>query len=191
MTPLFIAEVKTESPFGFKSERNWADLLDLAIEHADIVAVHTDERWGGSFGQLAAAAEQIRRIRIDERRPLLLAKGIHEHDSEVRMALNCGADLVLVVGRQPPRELVPACIWEPANGRALLDLQDPTMKVMWNARDLETGAPIPSALGPQWAREMHRGWLCQASFIRTPDDVNPLVNAFIVGEHLPTFVEAL
>lgn len=191
MTPLFIAEVKTESPFGFKSERSWNDLLDVAVEHGDMIAVHTDERWGGSFAQLYAAAERLRRIDIDDRRPLLLAKGIHAHDSEVRMALNCGADLVLVVDRQPPRELAPACIWEPTYFSTMMAGKSLDQRIMWNQRDLATGEPRGSMYSFGDIRRAHLGWLAQASFIKTPDDVHPDADAFIVGEHLLTFVEAL
>jgi indole-3-glycerol phosphate synthase len=40
--PLIIAEVKTASPFGFKSDRRWDELLALADEISDMVSIHTD-----------------------------------------------------------------------------------------------------------------------------------------------------
>lgn len=44
-----IAEVKTKSPFGFVSEDSREVQLERAIRIGDIVSIHTDERWGGSF----------------------------------------------------------------------------------------------------------------------------------------------
>lgn len=179
--PLFIAEVKTKSPFGFESEHSWEDLFEIAAKHGDAVAIHTSHRWGGSFAAVQAAREKLLR------RKLVVAKGIHPYDEEIRIALYRGADLVTVVGRMPPRELAPVCIWEPKNLPDLM-CRSTSLKVMWNQRDLQTGDPHPQVFAE--ARDVHRGWLCQASYIKTPEDVNLLADAFIVGEHLPTFVGA-
>lgn len=179
MKPLFIAEVKTQSPFGFNSEHSWGELLALAVEHGDMVAVHTDERWGGSFTHLIRASRAVHR-----ERKLLLAKGIHESDEEIRKALDFGADLVLVVGRIPSPELAPVCIWEPSVD-STIDEYD-ALKIMWNQRDLNTGKRRRETF--REARDAHWGWLCQASFIKTFDDVSPRADAFIVGEHLSSFI---
>jgi hypothetical protein len=192
---LFIAEVKTRSPFGFKSKHDWQYLLDLAIANGDMVAVHTNERWGGSFSQVAAAANQICHLPI-EKRPLLLAKGIHETDAELHRALAAGANLVLVVGRKPPRELEPVCVFEPTGNCRDLDDLPRGLKVMWNERDLKTGKRFAEGINPSFrdfplARSSYDGWLCQASFIESPEDVHPAADAFIVGSHLPEFVAQL
>lgn len=183
MTPLFIAEVKTRSPFGFESEHSWDDLFEIAAKHGDAVAVHTSSRWGGSFDAVQQARTKLLR------RKLVIAKGIHPYDEEIRIALYRGADLVTVVGRRPPRELAPVCIWEPDMLNDISHASDHTQKIMWNARDLATGEPKVEQFDT--ARWLHKGWMMQASFIEKPEDVHPKADAFIVGEHLPSFVEAL
>lgn len=186
--PVFIGEVKTESPFGFRSPYSWDELLAKAIVHADWIAVHTNERWGGRWDLLERAADISRDV---SPRPLLLAKGPHTTDTEVYRALDAGADLVLVVGEQPSAELAPVCIWEPDRAHDLMVADRHDLKVMWNYRDLRDGSRIPEALDLGWARTQHKGWLCQASFICSPGDVHLAADAFIVGEHLPEFIEQL
>jgi hypothetical protein len=61
--------------------------------------------------------------------------------------------------------------------------------ILWNARNLETGEPKKESFDT--ARWIHRGWLCQGSFIATLDDIHPKADAFLVGEHLKDFVETL
>lgn len=183
--PLFIAEVKTESPFGFKSDRSWDDLLAIALEYGDAIAIHTNAKWGGWFGGIATAANAMRRFP----QKMIIAKGIHPLDSEIERALGNGANLVTVVGRHPPAHLAPVCIWEPDDLHAITYASDHTQKIMWNARNLTTGKPKRESFDT--ARWTHKGWLMQASFIATPEDVHPKANAFIVGEHLPTFAETL
>ena len=39
-----IAEVKTISPYGFKSDKSWEELFKIADEIGDIISVHTDKR---------------------------------------------------------------------------------------------------------------------------------------------------
>ena len=53
-----IAEVKTASPFGWSSNRSWEELFDLANQYGDIISIHTDSRWGGSFDLLKQARQQ-------------------------------------------------------------------------------------------------------------------------------------
>lgn len=48
-----ITEVKTESPFGFKSDKTWDELLAVAEKVGDMISVHTDPCWGSSFALLA------------------------------------------------------------------------------------------------------------------------------------------
>jgi len=85
-----IAEVKTESPFGFKSEKSWDELFGIASKIGDIISIHTDARWGGSFDLIKKA-----RGLTDKK---ILAKGIHAKDEEIRKAIEAGADYVLVSG---------------------------------------------------------------------------------------------
>ena len=191
--PPFIAEIKTRSPFGFKSEEPWDDLFALASEHGDWVAVHTHPAWGGSF-------ELLSKARAATRKPIL-AKGIHATDDEVQRALDLGVDYILTVGRISSLAKMGHTIFEPLTMHQMLlpIYADPCpsgLKVMWNCRNLITGgwkderwswaANRPDLLG---VRQAYRGWLCQASGIRKPKNVMPDADAFIVGTHLRTFIE--
>lgn len=188
--PLFVAEVKTESPFGFRSPFTKDELLRLAARHGSMVAIHTDPRWGGSFEWLKVA-----RHRTDKP---ILAKGIHAADDEIERALDCGADRVLVVGRIPPDKYLDKVWYEPNTLDELRCCPD-GVKVVWNSRDLVTGARKKSENGFLYTSLGHARnvrpeiWMCQASFISTRSDVmtDPPVQAFIVGEHLPEFVQDL
>ncbi len=62
-----IAEVKIQSPFGFKSEKSWDELFVIAEKAGDIISIHTDARWGGSF-ELIKKAKSLTKKQI-------LAKG--------------------------------------------------------------------------------------------------------------------
>lgn len=172
-TTLRIAEVKTLSPFGWKSNKTWDELFTLAEQKGDWISIHTDPRWGGSYDHLRVARSRTFKP--------ILAKGIHATDTEVDRALSAGADYVLVVGRVPPYKRV---LVEPTTLDDLRTLPA-GYKAVWNARDLSTGLPKPYTF--QEAREVWKGWLCQASFIRSWDDVHPGADAILVGEHLPEF----
>ena|SRR3989338_1600476 len=168
-----IAEVKTESPFGFRSSKSWDELFEIAEHIGDIISVHTDARWGGSFALLEHA-------RAMTKKPIL-AKGLHESDAEVQAAVALGADWVLVVGRVPEHNLA-RCIIEPFY---LADLSTiPSLcKVVWNSRDLKTGE-LKKETFPE-ARKQWSGWLCQASNIHSIRDIDKTADAVLIGEHLP------
>lgn len=172
-TALRIAEVKTQSPFGWKSDKTWDELFAIADKKGDWISVHTDPKWGGSF-------ELVRKARMRTFKPIL-AKGIHATDTEVDRALSAGADLVLVVGRLPPHKKV---LVEPTTLDGLRAIPE-GYRVVWNARNLSTGLPKEETFAQ--AREVWKGWLCQASFLRSWDDVDPTADAILVGEHLPEF----
>lgn len=55
MKPLFIAEVKTQSPFGFFGNKSWDELFEAANKVGDIISIHTNPLWGGSFDHLMLA----------------------------------------------------------------------------------------------------------------------------------------
>jgi len=40
-------------------------------------------------------------------------------------------------------------------------------------------------------RKIWKGWLCQASFISKKEDIDPNVQAILVGEQLENFVASL
>lgn len=190
--PIFIAEIKTISPFGFKSEESWDDLAALAIEHGDWVAVHTHPAWGAesrSGWDGRTATKLITKVRAMTKKPIL-AKGIHHSDYDVAMAIQAGADYVLTVGRVSEKWQAQT-IFEPLNlDQMYLPMYVyPDLKVMWNARDLVTGDWKPD----QWkaARAAHKGWLCMASGLQFAHGLSTLdADAYIVGTHLRDFVKS-
>ena len=104
---LIIAEVKPISPFGFKSDKTWDELFQIAEKYGDIISIHTDARWGGSF-------DLVKKAKSLTKKPIL-AKGIHETDELIVKAFEAGADYALVVGRIPniKEELLKKCLVEP------------------------------------------------------------------------------
>jgi len=190
MKPLLIAEVKTKSPFGFKSKLSWDALFEIANEHGDWLSIHTDPRWGGSIAA-------VRRARAATHKPIL-AKGMHATDRGIVDAIEAGATYVLTVGRFPVR-YARWVLFEPSGLHDLLILRDASrlglideadVCALWNQRDLLTGEPkrkMYSSARVMWPKV----WLCQASMIRNPADVHPGANAVLVGEHLPEYCRAL
>lgn len=174
-----IAEVKTHSPFGWRSARSWEELLALAVAYGDMISIHTDKRWGGSFNLIRRACKRTAKP--------ILAKGIHARDSDITKALDAGADWVLVVGRMPAIHQ-DKCLIEPESVVQLAVLP-PGIRAVWNSRDLETGGRKATTF--KQARDTWPGWLCQASNIRSIDDVHPNADAVLVGSYLPEFVQTL
>lgn len=179
MKPIFIAEVKTQSPFGWKSSQSWEELFIIANTYGDWISIHTDKRWGGSFSLLKTARSLTTKP--------ILAKGIHATDKDIQRAVDCGADLVLVVGRIPAIH-TEKCLIEPLS-LSELNTYSTNTRVVWNSRDLKDGSVKNETFAE--SREMHQGWLCQASNIVTPSDVHPKANAILVGTHLPTFIQQI
>ncbi len=174
-----IAEVKTHSPFGWRSEQTGEELFNLADTVGDIISIHTDSRWGGSF-------ELLKKVRSRTTKPIL-AKGLHLDDEAVHKAIDCGADLVLVVGRIPKR-YASQCVMEPYTLAELRQIPA-TLKAVWNSRDLSTGGLKREHF--KEARQIFPGWLCQASNIKTVDDIEVGADAVLVGSHLLEFVKSL
>lgn len=174
-----IAEVKTLSPFGWKSDKSWDELFNLANKYGDIISIHTDSRWHGSM-------DLIRKARKLTSKPIL-AKGIHQKDSDIFEALQCGANLVLVVGRVPKIHL-DKCLIEPNTIDELKNLPE-KIKAVWNSRDLKTGGLKKESFGD--ARKVFDGWLCQASNIKTMSDVDKRADAILVGTNLINFTNNL
>ncbi len=177
-----IAEVKPISPFGFKSDKTWDELFQLAEKYGDIISIHTDARWGGSF-------DLVKKAKSLTKKPIL-AKGIHETDDLLVKAFEAGADYALVVGRIPelPEELLKKCLIEP-NTIEELKAIPAYLKAVWNSRDLNTGGFKSETF--EQAREVFKGWLCQASNIKTIADINENADAVLVGTHLESVVKSL
>jgi len=187
--PLTIAEVKTVSPFGFKSDKSWDELFAVASAAGDIVSIHTDPRWGGSF-------DLIKKAKSLTEKPVL-AKGIHADESDIAQAAAAGADFILVVGRVPvisqtiTPEILAKCIIEPNTLAELVEFAKNLVitRMVWNARDLATGGMKTETFAQ--ARAAFKGWLCQASHISTIADIREGADAVLVGEKLEGFVESV
>lgn len=177
--PLLILEVKTISPFGFRSKKSWDELFAVAERRADIISIHTDPRWGGSF-------DLIRKAKRLTKKPIL-AKGVHESDEDIQRAIEAGADCVLVVGRIPGIH-AEKCLIEPLSLDELRRLPK-NLKAVWNSRDLSNGGLKEETF--EEARQVFAGWLCQASNIRTKGDIKEGANAVLIGANLEEFIESL
>lgn len=174
-----IAEVKTESPFGFKSDKTWDELFVIAEKFGDIISIHTDSRWGGSFDLITKAKSLTNKP--------ILAKGIHATDEDVEEAIKAGADYVLVVGRIPNIHLE-NCLIEPNTLEELQKIPN-NLKAVWNSRDLSTGGLKKETFAQ--ARNLFKGWLCQASNVKSVDDIEEGADAVLIGTHVIEFAKSL
>lgn len=174
-----IAEVKTQSPFGYKSDKSWEELFEVANKVGDIISIHTDRRWGGSF-------ELLQKARSLTNKPIL-AKGIHDSDADIKKALSLGANWVLVVGRIPKIHQEKLMI-EPRTLEELKEIPE-DIRAVWNTRDLKNGSVKKETFAQ--ARQVFGGWLCQASHLRTAGDMEQGANAVLVGTHLIEFADSL
>ena len=184
--PIFIAEIKTKSMYGFESKYHRNTLIDTALHYGDWISCHTDPRFGGSF-------DDIYMLRKETDKPIL-AKGFHCHDDDIKKAFDLGADYVLVVQRLPN-------LMKFNNKKLLLELGDiiyerfdlmDVLRFVYNGRDLKTG--LAKNIGDYHNFRKQCKWLCGASFIKEPRDVNifyPNCDAFIVGQNLVEFCELL
>lgn len=206
----FIAEVKPYSPAEGERSESWEALLELACEHGDMISIHTNPLWKGSF-------ERLYEARKSTTLPIL-AKGFHFTDQEVERALGIGADAVLVVGRIPDERFVEHCYIEPLTRHGFDLVPANTPMCVWNARNLvamlqsiDATEIVSSLLAATNESEGHvkkmvegsrpsfdfiakniTNWpLCQASHLRTVDDVHPNASAILVGSHLKEFVASL
>ena len=174
-----IAEVKTRSPFGFQAIETWDEQFERAQRIGNMISVHTDPRWGGSF-------DLLKRARALTVKPIV-AKGIHATDDLISQAIDTGADWVLVVGRIPAVH-ADRCLIEPLTLPELVALPS-RLRAVWNSRDIETGGLKKETFTD--ARKIWNGWLCQASNIKTIADVEASANAILVGTHLREFEKSL
>jgi indole-3-glycerol phosphate synthase len=174
-----IAEVKTHSPFGWASTKSWDELFEVAEKIGDIISVHTDPRWHGSF-------DLIREARRRTSKPIL-AKGIHATDEEIQRAIDAGASYVLVVGRVPHVHLE-RCLIEPHSLEELSKIPA-ELKAVWNSRDLNTGGMKTETFAE--ARKVFTGWLCQASNISNKSDIDMSADAVLIGTNLMRFKDGV
>ncbi len=175
--PLIVAEIKQLSPYGWVNPLPcWEDQLAICEKVGDVISVHTDPLWGGSW-------EHLRAVRDRTNKPIL-AKGFHNTVPDVQRALDYGATFVLTVGWWPGGKLGPYCWHEVESVFELMESE--ALQCVWNSRDPRTGQPrrgSPSDVRMANDARPH-DWLCQASHIRKPGDVVPGMNAILIGEGL-------
>lgn len=172
-----VAEVKTHSPFtaiAFHGDRRqqvkWLD----SCPWADVISIHTNPLWHGSF-------EWLQDARHLTKKPIL-AKGFHDTVFDVERAIDSGADHVLTVGWWPGDN---RCWHECESFSQLASTDAPTM--VWNARNPRTGEmrrlSIKDALDD--LGEPNQGCrVCQASMIKSAADIDSRVQMVLIGEGL-------
>jgi len=184
MKPIFIAEIKTQSPHGFKSPYSFIELMETAIEYGDWISVHDNALWGGDY-------ETISFVRKYTRKPIL-AKGLHTTEESIQRALDHGADKVLIVGDRFEGNFPPDSI--------LREIENKNPKNTWsggkvwkqiviNSRNLRTGEVVKDADKQIDVFKKEGFEVFQASNIKSRKDIHPNVNGFIVGTHLMNFVK--
>jgi hypothetical protein len=174
--PLVVAEIKQRSPFtGWVNPLPWRDQLAICEQVGDIISVHTDEMWGGSWRHLVD-------VRMATSKPIL-AKGFHPSETHVKACLDIldSNDSVLTVGWDGG-QYAARCWMECETVEQLIETA--SERVVWNRRCPRTGAK--SEVRPAKARALRDGWLCQASHITAPQDVVPLMEAILIGQGLYT-----
>lgn len=185
---IFIAEIKTLSPFGFKSNYRFDFLSKLAITYGDWISVHTSPLWGGGFDDIV----RIKRQKNTDQK--ILAKGIHETDEEIERALSAEANYVLVVGRVPPDKYLPYCLLEPIDFKQAVEFSKVSgiAGIVFNKRSLINGShinPVEYWVKLQELLENKTELkIFQASLIKTFEDVRVMSDGYIVGENLPSFI---
>lgn len=203
VSPIFIAEVKTQSPYGYKSDHSWIELLKIADKYGDWISIHTNPLWGGSFEAISLAKKITNKP--------ILAKGLHHTYNEMEQCYKNGADFCLVEGGFYPfsgyknagdilyevsYELMDNTIkYIKQYNKSKLFFQKEkhlnNLKLVYNARDLKTGQ-LKENHKEKLEKHINLGvWICQASGIKSIKDVHPKVNAFIVGENLVEFCKTI
>jgi hypothetical protein len=204
---ILIAEVKPESKLsGWRSPHSIDLLMETACRCGDWISIHTNPLWGGSFEWLSLARAYVNEFYQNvpvTARPPILAKGFHETLEEQQQALQL-ADYALVVREdspQGPANILNRVLYEPHSLDGLAGAPQ-GMRCVWNARDI-VGALEAYSSGRKSdhhtakranfdkARKLRRGWLCQASNIKTPKDVHPKANAVLIGTNLIEFTSEI
>ena len=178
--PLIVAEVKDRTPFdpNYKVPDRYVQ-LKICEEVGDIISIHTNPLWGGSYEWLAEVCKRVKKP--------VLAKGFHSTVSEVDRAIECGATYVLTVDYFPGEGYENIC-WHECGSLHQLAISDASYRV-WNSRDPHTGKPknIPETeivKANRWHKENRDGWLCRASNITEPEDVNFECSALLISRGL-------
>jgi hypothetical protein len=199
-----VAEVKIQSPFGFKSKRSWDQLFEIAIEYGDVVSIHVSPEWAGSTKLIEKAYPKCAEKGIP-----ILAKGIRIDDTLAHECLKCGANFFLSHDQYMHDYFEPGTVWQELppikQNDTFMGMKLCRDRVyVVNARNIASGEDAPDHW--DYIRRLHPwvspittygfgdksgGVLVQASKIKTIKDIKPDANMVIVGEHLPEFIKDL
>lgn len=164
-----VAEVKGFSPFGYQSELDLYEQLAICEELGDVISIHTDNLWGGSWYWL----KEARRLTSKP----ILAKGFHNTIFDVQKAFDYGADYCLTVGWWPGD---PRC-WHECESLEELGKSRAGMAV-WNSRNPRSGEKRVETIADARIYRS-RLLLCQASMINKIEDIGS-VDMVLIGEGL-------
>jgi hypothetical protein len=190
-----VAEVKIKSPTNSNITGDFRQQLKIAQEIADAYSIHTMAKFGGSLERISEARETLGHGAI------IVAKGMHPYEEDVEKGIKAGATNVLVVlhNRGLPKVYQERCWIEPLNLAQLRNIPDVYPVVVWNERDivesLAHGREIwkRDTTGETFeqARRLWGGKLCQASGLRTVNDIKPGADYVLVGSYLKEFADSL
>jgi len=181
---IYIAEIKTKSPYGYVSPHSFHELMESAITYGDWISVHTNALWGGDY-------EAISFVYRNTHKPIL-AKGLHSTNDDIKRSLDHGANYVLVVDPAMYRfedfEHTDKLLFEFSDVKLAMQQLRKSMpkSVVVNSRSLNSGYRKPMVDFKE-LKQAGLKWVCQASHIHSYHDVSPDADAFIVGEHMMFF----
>ncbi len=176
-----IGEVKPFSPFdstadpaGFDKIIMQSRLLARLEKHVDILSIHTDQLWWGSYVWL----KEARRLAKDKK---ILAKGFHPTMPHIKACIENGADYVLTVGWHPGQDHK-YCWHEPIEKNE----NSEASVLVFNSRDPRTGEKLSRQFSKiEWFKNhFPEIELVQASNIQCVDDVHPDVDYVLIGTAL-------
>jgi len=176
--PGLIPEVLTHSPDGYDTQLCWEKLFAFACRISNVVAVNTDELWGGSLDRVRQA-KRITNVTI-------VAKGMFNTDDEIRTTLDAGADRVVVPGRVPPFPLRTFCWIAPLGLNEVCRMLTDYDVVVGSSHDPFDGTPKPNEL--EQVSNLPHFRLVQDGLIKSPADIHPAADMYFVGRHLEEFV---
>jgi hypothetical protein len=175
---ILVAEVKTYSPFGFKSEKSWDELFEIADRVGSIISIHTHPDWHGEPCLIDKARGRTTKP--------ILAKALSGDVDEVHELIQRGANHVLISDPFVFQHFEPGVCWYEFSPDAASIQKvrfDKEQTYVVNARDLLNGQRVQPDV---WAyvRRLHTGKLVQASMIKSWLDVQTDADYAIVGQHL-------
>jgi hypothetical protein len=186
---MIVAEAKTRTPFDPFYRKDWMHQFALASEYGDMVSIHTDPQWNGSYDLIGIARKLTDKP--------ILAKGLCTTEEQYDESIAAGAHQVLWVGTIPPPRCRANSWFEPTRiwrGHMLAPVAEAGIPVVINSRDvLCGGGPTEDEEGIwQWfADNSPDTFLVQASNIKSFSDIRSKANAAIIGTHLEQFVDTL